>query len=86
MPRHSSSGTLAQLNPPHISLDEVPIMADYQPRHNFSPNHRGERNIGAQSAGASHPVQHAQSVMDGTPAHPLPTHTPVASEADGVAG
>ncbi|KAK7698644.1 hypothetical protein SLS64_012383 [Diaporthe eres] len=61
-------------------------MSDYQPPHNFTPNHRGENNIGAQSEGSSHPVQPAQGVIDGTPAHPLPTHTPAAKEADGDAG
>lgn len=83
MPKYRSSGTLSQLNPPYTSLDEVPIMSDYQPPHDFTPNHRGENNIGAQS---SHPVQPAQGVKDGTPAHPLPTHTPAAKEADGDAG
>lgn len=86
MPKCCSSGTLSRLSPPYTLLDEVPIMANYQPPHNFTPDHRGENNVGAQSAGSSHPVQHAQGVMDGTSAHPLPTQVPLAKEAEETHG
>lgn len=61
-------------------------MSNYQPPHNFTPNHRGENNIGAQSAGSSHPVQHAQGVMHGTSAHPLPAQVPSVKEAEETMG
>ncbi|KAG6358242.1 hypothetical protein INS49_014126 [Diaporthe citri] len=61
-------------------------MANYQAPHHFTPDHRGENNLGAQSAGSSHPVQHAQGVMDGTSAHPLPTQVPSASLAEETTG
>lgn len=86
MPQHRNCGTCPRLNTPDTQLDEVPIMASYQPPHCFALTHPGENNAGAQSAGVSHQAQHAQGVMDGTPAHQMPTQTPAANEAEEAMG
>lgn len=86
MPQSYDAGTLAQLSSPYTSLDKVPTMANYLPRHSFNPNHPGDNNIRALSKGASHTVQHIQGAMDNTPAHPQPTQTPAANEAEEAMG
>lgn len=86
MPQHRGSGTFSELNPPYTSLDQVPIMANYQPPHNFTPIKLGENDTGAQSAGFFHPAQHAQCVTEGTPAHQPPPQTSAAKEADQTIG
>lgn len=86
MPQHGDFGTFSRLIPPNTPIREVPIMANYQPPHNFALIHPGEKGAGPLSTNPSHPVQHAQGVLDSIPAIALPTQTPAVNEAEETMG
>lgn len=81
MPQHRGSGTLAELNSPYTSLDQVPIMANYHPPYDSTLNHQGENNAAAQSGASCHSAQDIQGAMDDTLAHAQPAKTPAVNEA-----
>lgn len=74
------------LYPPYTSIDKVPIMANYQSTHNFTPRHPSEDNPEAQSTGAPHPAQHVQGAMDNLMAKTLPAQTLADNKADEAIG